>query len=68
VQGVSPDEEVGKYAPRAGIFLLSSASNVLLESTPRGAPSGFIKVPIDYNTRLFAEGIKEGLRPRGGGE
>jgi hypothetical protein len=65
---VRSDEEVGKNAARAGIFLVSSASHVLLEGTPGSAPSGFIEIPIHRNTGFFAEGIKEGFRPGGGGK
>jgi hypothetical protein len=53
---------------RAGISLFSSASNVLLEGTPRGAPSGFIEIPIHRDTRFFAERIEKGFRPGGGGK
>jgi len=68
VQCVSPDEEVGKNSARAGVPLCSSASNVLLEGTARNAPSGFIEIPVHRDACFFAEGIKEGLRPTGGGK
>ena len=68
VQGVSSDEEVGENATRTGISLFSSASNVLLEGTPGGAPSGLIEIPIHRDTRFFAERIEKGFRPGGGGK
>jgi hypothetical protein len=68
VHGVSSDEEVGENVARAGISLFSSASNVLLEGTSRGAPSGLIEIPIHRDARFFAERIEEGFRPGGGGK
>ena len=55
VQGMSPDEEVGKNSARAGVPLLSSANNILLEGTRCGAPSSFLEIPVHGDARFFAE-------------
>jgi hypothetical protein len=68
VQGMSSDEEVGKNSARAGVPLLSSASNIVLEGAACSAPSSFGEIPVHRDARFSAKRIKEGFRPSGGGK
>ncbi len=57
--GVSSDQEVSEYPPRAQITMLSPPFRVASEGPSGRSPNLFTQFPINRNSRVFEESIHE---------
>jgi hypothetical protein len=62
-ESMRPDQEVRENASGSRVALLTPPLRVRLECPTCRSPNRLIQIPINYNCRVFEEGIYKSLGP-----